>query len=146
MRCNPFWQRRNWHSLGQNGQFPCQSAIFHRPKPVHGTALCRFPAFVQVRLKGCQNFCFYHISFSFLPAHGRNVYLLVCHVPFLAKGVVRILHRARTHMTDQHIYFSGWPRFIHTCLGLTCLIWRYFYVQFFILFSLLTCTKFCTRQ
>ena len=29
----------------------------------------------------------------------KNVYLLVCHVPFLAKGAVRILHRARNGQT-----------------------------------------------
>ena len=59
---------------------------------------------------------------SFLGCHG-NVYLLVCHVPFPAKGAVRILHRARNHMTDQQIYFSGWTRFVHTCLGLICENW-----------------------
>ena len=30
----------------------------------------------------------------------------------------------------QQIYFSGWPHFVHTCLGLICLIWRYFYLKF----------------
>ena len=50
----------------------------------------------------------------------NNVYLLVCHVPFLGKGAVRILHLARNHLTDQQIYFSGWTRFVHTCLGLIC--------------------------
>ena len=34
------------------------------------------------------------------------VYLLVCHVPFIANGAVRILHRAINHMTDQQIYFQ----------------------------------------
>ena len=53
-----------------------------------------------------------------------HVYLLVCHVSFLAKGAVRILCRARNHMTDQQIYFSGWTCFVlHTCLGLICDIW-----------------------
>ena len=58
------------------------------------------------------------------------LYLLVCHVPFPAQGAVRIIHRAGNHMTDQQIYFSGWPRFVHTCLGLIYLFWRYFYLKF----------------
>ena len=32
----------------------------------------------------------------------------------------------KRHMTDQQIYFSVWPRFVHTCLGLICLFWRQF--------------------
>ena len=36
-----------------------------------------------------------------------HVYLLVCHVTFLAKDAGFLLHRARNHMTDQQIYFSG---------------------------------------
>ena len=53
----------------------------------------------------------------------NNVYLLVCHVPFIANGAVRILHRAINHMTDQQIYFSDWRHFVHICLGLICDIW-----------------------
>ena len=60
----------------------------------------------------------------------HNVYLLVCHVPFPAQDAVRILHRSGNHMTDKQIYFSGWPRFVHTCLGLIRLFWRYFYLKF----------------
>ena len=54
-----------------------------------------------------------------MPLSG-NVYLFVCHVPLLAQTAVRILHRAGKHKTDQQIHFSGWPRFLYTCLGLIC--------------------------
>ena len=43
---------------------------------------------------------------SSLYSRARIVYLLACHVPFIANGAVRDLHRAINHMTDQHIYFS----------------------------------------
>ena len=56
----------------------------------------------------------------------KNVYLLVYYVPFIANGAVRILHRAINRMTDQKIYFLGWTRFVHTCLGLICDIWTNF--------------------
>ena len=53
----------------------------------------------------------------------KNVYLLLRYVPLIAKGAVRILHWPINHMTNQQIYFSGWTRFLHTCLGLICDIW-----------------------
>ena len=77
----------------------------------------------------------------------RNVYLLVHHVRFIAKGagfllqctkcsrqatfvqrqanVLNILYTAKEscterygNITNQQIYFSGLTRFVHTCLGL----------------------------
>ena len=78
----------------------------------------------------------------------NNVYLLVCHVPFLGKGAVRILHLARNHLADQQIYFSGWTRFVHTCLGLIC---QFRIIFRFALLPEVQCTKratwkFCKRS
>ena len=38
-------------------------------------------------------------------------------------AVYKILHRAINHMKDQQIYFSGWMRFVYSCLDLICEIW-----------------------
>ena len=79
---------------------------------------------------------FWGHSFSF-GRKGDNVYFLVRHVPFIAKGAgfllqcTKCLRQVRQescterycNMTNQQIYFSGWTRFVHTSLGLICDIW-----------------------
>ena len=56
------------------------------------------------------------------------VYLLVRHVPFIAKGAEESCTERYGNMTNQQIYFLGLTRFVHTCLGLICEIWMFFYL------------------
>ena len=56
--------------------------------------------------------------------------LLVCHVVSRSVQDSYCTLSRKRHMTDKQIYFSGWPRFVHTCLGLIGLFWRYFYLKF----------------
>ena len=46
------------------------------------------------------------------------VYLLVRHVPFIAKSAEESFTERYGNMTNQQIYFSGLTRFVHTYLGL----------------------------
>ena len=46
-------------------------------------------------------------------------------------------------MTNQQIIFSGLTRFVHTCLGLICELWMFFYL-YFAFIQLLQCTTFYT--
>ena len=55
------------------------------------------------------------------------VYLLVRHVPFIAKSAKESCTEQYGNMTNQQINFSGLTRFVHTCLGLVCEILMSFY-------------------
>ena len=58
----------------------------------------------------------------------NNVYLLVRHVPFIAKSAEESCTEGYGKMMNHQIYFSGLTRFIHTCLSLICEIWMFFYL------------------